>query len=258
MIRTTAALAALTCVAALTVATPAPATVTKDPTLTLTVDGRVRTARIHLPNPMPDIRKVPLVLSFHGLLGNGDAPAGLSQFNTSPTRTGSSRSTPRGTSAAGTTDAGTPPSNRDGVKDVKFVRALLDLPGDDLPRRQDQGVRARDVQRRLLRPASRLRHGLALRSDRDRRLGVAEDRSQALQAGQAPLGADDHGHRRSPGPVQGRPVRASHPAVGEGLGPALARAGAVQAAAEFTLPDTAEDGTTTKSWWPTSARPPRP
>jgi polyhydroxybutyrate depolymerase len=127
VIRTTAALAALTCVAAVTVAAPAPATVAKDSTLTLTVDGRERTARVHLPNPMPDIRKVPLVLSFHGLLGDGDSQQALSQFNHVANESGFIAVYPEGYRRSWNDGRRDTPSNQDGVKDVKFVRALLDL-----------------------------------------------------------------------------------------------------------------------------------
>ncbi len=127
--RTTAAGTALACVATLTVATPAPAAperVTKDQTISLTVDGRVRTARIHRPNPMPDARKVPLVLSFHGLLGNGDAQQSLSHFNEVANEKGFIAVYPDGYQRSWNDGRKDTPSNRDGVRDVRFVRTLLD------------------------------------------------------------------------------------------------------------------------------------
>ncbi|MBA3744963.1 MAG: esterase [Sporichthya sp.] len=123
---TTAAGTALACLAALPIAVPVHATVTKDSTLTLTVDGRVRTARVHLPNPMPDVRKVPLVLSFHGLLGSGDGQQALSQFNHVSNENGFIAVYPEGYQRSWNDGRRDTPSNRDGVKDVKFVRALLD------------------------------------------------------------------------------------------------------------------------------------
>lgn len=123
---TLAAATALACAAALTVAVPAPATVTKDSTISLTVDGRVRTARLHLPNPMPEVRKVPLVLSFHGLLGDGDGQQALSQLNHVSNENGFIAVYPEGYQRSWNDGRRDTPSNRDGVKDVKFVRALLD------------------------------------------------------------------------------------------------------------------------------------
>ncbi|HUR74140.1 MAG TPA: PHB depolymerase family esterase [Sporichthya sp.] len=121
----TAMAAALACTAALTVAVPAPAMVTKDQTISLIVDGRVRTARVHVPNPMPDPRRVPLVLAFHGLLGNGDAQQSLSHFNEVANEKGFLAVYPDGYQRSWNDGRKDTPSNRDGVRDVRFVRALL-------------------------------------------------------------------------------------------------------------------------------------
>lgn len=128
MIRTAAAAAALACTAALTVATPAapaPSIATRDQTVSVTVDGRVRTARVHLPNPLPDLKKVPVVLVFHGQLADADAQQALSQFNHLSNDHGFIAVYPAGYQLSWNDGRKDTPSNRDGVRDVRFVRTLL-------------------------------------------------------------------------------------------------------------------------------------
>lgn len=117
---------ALACTAGLTAAVPAPATVTRDQTVTVTVDGRSRTARVHLPNPLPDLKKVPLVLVFHGQLTDADGQQALSQFNHLANEKGFIAVYPAGYQRSWNDGRKDTPSNRDGVRDVRFVRALLD------------------------------------------------------------------------------------------------------------------------------------
>jgi polyhydroxybutyrate depolymerase len=116
-------LAALACVAALTGAVPAAAA--PDQKITLTVDGRARTATVHLPVPMPDLRKLPLVLAFHGRLGDGAAQEELSHFNQVADQNGFIAVYPDGYQRSWNDGRRDTPSNRDGVRDVAFVRALL-------------------------------------------------------------------------------------------------------------------------------------
>ena len=126
MIRTTAAAAALACIGTLTVATPAPGTAARDQTISLSVDGRIRTARVHLPSPRPAVKKVPLVLVFHGQLADADGQQSLSQFNHLSNAKGFIAVYPAGYHRSWNDGRKDTPSNRDGVRDVRFVRALLD------------------------------------------------------------------------------------------------------------------------------------
>lgn len=133
--RTSAAFAAIACVAALAngLDSPAEAAGTVDKTIRLTVDGQVRTATVHAPNPLPDLWKVPLVVAFHGRLGDGDAQQKLSHFNQIADAGGFIAVYPDGYKRSWNDGRKDTPSNRDGVRDVKFVRMLLDQLEKDYP-----------------------------------------------------------------------------------------------------------------------------
>jgi len=127
--RTIAAAAALACLTSLAVALPPPAaaipTPPPDTRISVTVDGRVRTARVHIPKPTPDLKKMPLVLAFHGRLGDGDDQEKITHFNSVADANGFIAVYPDGYQRSWNDGRKTTPSNRDGVRDVEFVRRLL-------------------------------------------------------------------------------------------------------------------------------------
>jgi len=128
--RTTATAVALACtVALLSPATAQPAaaisTPPPDTRISVTVDGRVRTARVHVPVPTPDLAKMPLVLAFHGRLGDGNDQEKITHFNSVADANGFLAVYPDGYQRSWNDGRRNTPSNRDGVRDVAFVRALL-------------------------------------------------------------------------------------------------------------------------------------
>lgn len=128
--RTTATVLTLASTAALLVpTTPQPAaaisTPAPDTRISITVDGRVRTARVHVPIPTPDLKKMPLVLAFHGRLGDGNDQEKITHFNSVADANGFLAVYPDGYQRSWNDGRKNTPSNRDGVRDVAFVRALV-------------------------------------------------------------------------------------------------------------------------------------
>lgn len=97
----------------------------RDTALSITVDGRVRTALVHVPPQKPGIRGLPLVLAFHGRLGDGAGMRALTGMDAVADENGFLVVYPDGVERSWNDGRTTTPANAAGVDDVAFVRALL-------------------------------------------------------------------------------------------------------------------------------------
>lgn len=98
----------------------------QDKTLIITVDGRVRTARVHLPPQKSGILGLPVVLAFHGRLGDGAGMQRLTHLDTVADENGFLVAYPDGYRRSWNDGRADSPANAAGVDDVAFVRALLE------------------------------------------------------------------------------------------------------------------------------------
>ena len=98
-----------------------------DAVWTLTVDGRVRTARVHVPASYDPARPTPLVLDFHGYSMTGQTQEALTRLPAKSDAAGFVTVAPDGTGAVLGWNAGAccGTAASTGVDDVGFVDALL-------------------------------------------------------------------------------------------------------------------------------------
>lgn len=128
--RTLAATAALACLGALAPA-PAAAATGRDVRLRIRVDGMTRTALVHVPPQRPGILGRPVVLAFHGRLGDGAAMQRLTHLDTVADNNGFLAVYPDGYQRSWNDGRADTPANAHGIDDVAFVRALLKRLGRD-------------------------------------------------------------------------------------------------------------------------------
>jgi polyhydroxybutyrate depolymerase len=99
---------------------------------TLSVDGRERSFLLHLPPSMPAGGRVPLLLAFHGYMGNANVEMETTRLNAVADRAGFAVAYPNGTGplrfAGLTWNAATccGSAERRRIDDVAFARALVD------------------------------------------------------------------------------------------------------------------------------------
>ncbi|GAA0638901.1 PHB depolymerase family esterase [Sporichthya brevicatena] len=98
----------------------------RDEKLTLTVDGRARTATVHVPSKAPGSAGYPVVLAFHGRLGDGAGQERLTHLSDVADEKGFLVVYPDGYRRSWNDGRPDTPANRAGVNDVKFVQHLLD------------------------------------------------------------------------------------------------------------------------------------
>ncbi len=94
-----------------------------DPQGRITVGGRVRTYRLHVPAPAPGGRR-PLVIVLHGRGGDGRGMAGLTHFDGVADRFGFIAVYPDGVDHSWNDGLDTP-AEQHGIDDVAFIRALI-------------------------------------------------------------------------------------------------------------------------------------
>jgi polyhydroxybutyrate depolymerase len=98
-----------------------------DSVMSLTVGAVERSARVHVPSAYDPTKPTPVVLNFHGSSSNALQQELFTQLNAKADAAGFIAVHPEG--LGGSFNAGTccEPATSDGVDDVAFVRALIDL-----------------------------------------------------------------------------------------------------------------------------------
>ncbi len=91
----------------------------------ITVDGRERAYRLHVPPSYDGSKRVALVLALHGRLGNGEGQEHLSHFDKVSDEHGFIVVYPDGLDRSWADGRGATPSDKKGVDDVKFLSALI-------------------------------------------------------------------------------------------------------------------------------------
>ena len=97
----------------------------RDASETITVDGRERTYRLHVPSTYDETKRVPLVLALHGRLGTGEGQERLSHFNEVSDDHGFIVAYPDGIDRSWSDGRGKTPAEEKGVDDVKFLSELI-------------------------------------------------------------------------------------------------------------------------------------
>ncbi|HEY9870491.1 MAG TPA: PHB depolymerase family esterase [Candidatus Obscuribacterales bacterium] len=100
----------------------------KDPVVSLEVDGRARSYAVHLPSGRPPSSPVPLVLVLHGGGGTAASAVWMTGFNEKADKHGFIAVYPQGTGVFPTWNSGNccGYALRNKVDDVAFIRAMLD------------------------------------------------------------------------------------------------------------------------------------
>ena len=98
----------------------------RDTRESITVDGRARTYRLHVPPSYDDSKRAPLVLALHGRLGTGEGQERLSHFDKISDEHGFIVVYPDGLDRSWADGRGKSPSDVKGVNDVRFLSELIE------------------------------------------------------------------------------------------------------------------------------------
>lgn len=124
--RAVGCLAAMTVLAATAATTPTAASAAgRDQRIRLTVDGMTRTALVHVPPQKAGILGLPVVLAFHGRLGDGAAMQRLGHLDAVADDNGFLAVYPDGYQRSWNDGRADTPANRAKIDDGAFVRTLL-------------------------------------------------------------------------------------------------------------------------------------
>ena len=103
----------------------------RDTSETISVDGRSRTYRLHIPPSYDGNKTVPLVLALHGRLGTGEGQERLGHLDKVSDEHDSIVVYPDGLDRSWADGRGAMPSDKNNVDDLKFLSKLIDkLAGD--------------------------------------------------------------------------------------------------------------------------------